>query len=89
MSREIRQLVQELLERSQSERLLTIRQAADRLSVSTRTIYRLVADGQLESVKVRGCTRLRESAVAAVSGSSAAELDISPQVRHEPEPVSP
>jgi len=88
MSHEIRQLVQELLDSSKSDRLLTIEATAERLSVSTRTVYRLVADGKLGPVKVRGCTRLRESSVAALSGSDAEEVDTDSEAQSVSQPVS-
>lgn len=57
-------LVSQLLSRSQPMKLLTVPQVADRLAVSTRTVYRMVAEGQLETVKVRGCTRIVQDSVA-------------------------
>ena len=41
--------------------LLTIDDAAQRLSVSRWTVYRLHRDGKLRFVKVRGGTRIRAS----------------------------
>lgn len=46
-----------------SDRLLRPDQAAELLNVSTRSIYRLLAEGQLTGLKVRGCLRVRESSV--------------------------
>jgi excisionase family DNA binding protein len=43
------------------DRLVTKKQAAERLAVSTRTIDRLVALGQLEKVFVGPSPRLRKS----------------------------
>jgi excisionase family DNA binding protein len=40
------------------EGLVTVRQAAEMLAVSPRTIWRMIADGQLRVVRLRGCTRL-------------------------------
>jgi excisionase family DNA binding protein len=44
--------------------LLTIPETADRLRVSSRTIYRMVNAGDLNTVKVRRCTRVKESSLA-------------------------
>jgi excisionase family DNA binding protein len=44
--------------------VLTVPEAADSLQVSRATIYRLLADGVLESIKVRGVTRIRPTAIA-------------------------
>ena len=41
----------------------TIPQVADLLAVSKSTIYRLVADGSLESILIRSKKRIRKSAV--------------------------
>jgi excisionase family DNA binding protein len=38
--------------------LIRVKQAAEMLGVSPRTIWRMIADGQLRAVYVRGCTRL-------------------------------
>lgn len=45
--------------------LLTISEAADKLRVSTRTIARLIADGQLDTFKIR---RRRLISKAAIRG---------------------
>lgn len=50
--------------------LITTSAAADLLGVSTRTVNRLVADGRLERVKVRGATRFRRHDVLALSEES-------------------
>ncbi len=47
------------------ERLLTVRAAARVLNVSVRTVWRMIADGELHAVRMRRCTRL---AVAEVLG---------------------
>ena len=44
--------------------LLTIPETAASLQVSRATVYRLVKDGSLQVVKVRGLTRVRPSAIA-------------------------
>lgn len=41
--------------------LLTVSEAAERLSVSERTIYRLLEDRELERIKVGATTRIPES----------------------------
>lgn len=41
-------------------RVLTIKEAADRMSVSTKTIYRLMNWGKLRKVKIGGATRISE-----------------------------
>jgi excisionase family DNA binding protein len=38
--------------------LLKVAEAAAMLGVSPRTIWRMIADGQLKAVRVRGCTRV-------------------------------
>lgn len=43
--------------------LLTIPQAADLLAVSRSTVYRLIDDGRLETVHVRGIRRIRPAAL--------------------------
>ena len=41
-------------------RLLTVREVAERLAVSTKTVYRLKSEGVLAYVKVRGSLRFGE-----------------------------
>lgn len=43
--------------------MLSVRETAKRLYVSERTVWRLLEDGQLPRVKVRGVTRIPTSAV--------------------------
>ena len=45
------------------QNLLRLPDVARRLSVSLRTVHALLATGDLEFVKIRGATRVRESAV--------------------------
>lgn len=45
------------------EQMLTVRQCADMLGVSRMTVYRLIHDGALRSVKIRESFRVPESAV--------------------------
>jgi excisionase family DNA binding protein len=40
------------------EALLTVRETAERLHVSQRTVWRMIADGQLTACRFRRCTRL-------------------------------
>jgi excisionase family DNA binding protein len=44
-----------------ADRFVTVKYAAEFLGVSVRTVWRMVADGQLEVRRVRGCTRLAMS----------------------------
>jgi len=46
--------------RQETQRLITKKMTAKRLSVSTRTIDRMVAEGSLEKVFLRGSVRFRE-----------------------------
>jgi excisionase family DNA binding protein len=39
-------------------KLVSVKEAADLLSISPRTVWRMIADGQLTPVRVRRCTRL-------------------------------
>ena len=43
-----------------NQRLITKQMTAQRLSISTRTVDRMVADGLLEKVYLRGSVRFRE-----------------------------
>jgi excisionase family DNA binding protein len=47
------------------KKAVTVEAAADLLGVSVRTVWRMIADGQLHAIRVRRCTRL---AVAEVLG---------------------
>jgi len=47
------------------KRAISVKAAAELLGVSERTVWRMIADGQLHTVRVRSCTRL---AVAEVVG---------------------
>jgi excisionase family DNA binding protein len=40
------------------ERLLSVKDTAQMLGVSGRTVWRMIADGQLTPVRIRRCTRL-------------------------------
>jgi excisionase family DNA binding protein len=42
------------------DRLLTVRDVADRLAVSTKTVYRLKSEGRLAYIKIGGSLRFRE-----------------------------
>lgn len=44
-------------------RNLTLKAAADLLGASTRTIYRLIVDGELIAFKVRGALRIPEESL--------------------------
>jgi excisionase family DNA binding protein len=41
--------------------ILTIPQVAEYLSVSERTVWRMIADGRLATIKFGSSTRIRES----------------------------
>jgi len=43
--------------------LLSIPQTAEALTLSRSTIYRLINDGEIESIMVRGIQRIRPSAL--------------------------
>jgi excisionase family DNA binding protein len=40
------------------DRLLSVKDAAQMLGVSGRTVWRMISAGQLTPVHIRGCTRL-------------------------------
>jgi len=40
------------MERTMEKELLTIQEVADRFSVSRRTVYRLINDGKLSTIKI-------------------------------------
>ena len=46
-------------ENDNSNGAVCVKKAATILGVSTRTIWRMIADGQLKKIPVRGCARLR------------------------------
>ena len=46
-----------------TERLLTLPEVALRLSISRRTVERLIRDGALEAVAIRGSTRVEPGEV--------------------------
>jgi excisionase family DNA binding protein len=48
---------------SQPTQLLTIKDTAAILAVSTRTVSRLVASGELESIRIGGARRIRSGAL--------------------------
>jgi excisionase family DNA binding protein len=48
------------------ERMLTVREAARRLGVSTATVYKLCARGELAHVRVLNALRIPPAALAAV-----------------------
>lgn len=50
--------------------LLTVRDVAARLQVSTKTVYRLKNEGSLGFVKVRGSLRFREDDLRALENRS-------------------
>lgn len=44
--------------------MLRVNEVAKKLSVSSRTVWRMIAEGQLKAVRVRGCRRIYGSSVA-------------------------
>ena len=51
--------------------LYTVKQAAEFATVSASTIYRVIAEGKLETVKIRGCTRILGTVLLAYCGMAA------------------
>ena len=52
-----------LKKHSDRERLLTVEETAAQLNVSTRTIYRLAAEGQVVGLKIKGSLRIEPNSV--------------------------
>jgi excisionase family DNA binding protein len=52
-------------EMEKTDRLLRMKAAAVRLGVSVRTLYRIIAEGGLPLVHIRGCSCLREADLTA------------------------
>jgi excisionase family DNA binding protein len=46
---------------------IPVKRAAQKLSVSPRTVWRMIADGDLKATHIRGCTRLSYSDVVRYS----------------------
>jgi len=42
-------------------RMMTIKDVADRLRISTKTVYRLINEGKLVPIKIRRNTRIEET----------------------------
>lgn len=42
--------------------MLTVEEIAERLKVTTRTVYRWIDDGKLKAVKIQGIVRITEEA---------------------------
>jgi excisionase family DNA binding protein len=55
----------------EAETLLTVREVAGRLRVSTATVYKLCARGELRSVRVLNALRISKSDLAALAGGAA------------------
>jgi excisionase family DNA binding protein len=49
---------------NQTAQLLTVKETALTLGVSTRTVTRLIASGDLESVTIGRCRRIRTTAIS-------------------------
>jgi excisionase family DNA binding protein len=53
---------------SEAERLLSVREAADRLGVTTATVYKLCSRGHLRIVRVLNTIRIQPDALASYVG---------------------
>jgi len=52
-----------------------VKRAASILGVSTRTIWRMIAAGELTAIRIRGCTRLLQAQVLGyLNGNGKASL---------------
>lgn len=54
----------------QNKKAVTVKVAADLLGVSVRTVWRMIADGQLHAVRYRRCTRLSVAEVLMAVGQT-------------------
>ncbi len=61
--------------------LLKIVEAADVLRISGRTVRRLISEGQLPIVRVRGSVRIRRADLEAVATNGTGPEPIRPSVR--------
>jgi len=61
--KEVRALKAELKRDSQASELLTKNDVANVLNVSLRTVDTLLANGELEATRIRGCVRFTREAV--------------------------
>lgn len=52
-----------------ADRLLTVTEAADLLRISRSTVYQLMAEGSLRSLRVRGRRLIAESDLAQLTGT--------------------
>jgi len=57
-------------DRKKKQMLRTIRGAGDYLSVSRSTVYRLIEEGRLKRVYLRGAPRITESSLVRLAGES-------------------
>lgn len=57
-------------DREKKQMLRTIRGAGDYLSVSRSTVYRLIEEGKLKRVYLRGAPRITESSLVRLAGES-------------------
>ena len=62
------------------DRLLTIREVADRLAVSTSTIHRMIGSGEIKSRRIRGAIRFTKADVDALIAE--AEVGDEPTIGH-------
>ena len=56
---------------SSEKKLLSKQETADRFGVSTRTVERMFAHGELTKIKIRGCVRARLDEVQRLLGGGA------------------
>ena len=64
--------ISDMKDEANGAKLLRVREAAARLAVSPRTVWRMIAAKNLQVVHVRGCTRVLLAEVAKyVKGGSA------------------
>jgi len=56
--------------RKKKQMLRSIQSAADYLSVSRSTVYRLIEEGKLKRVYLRGAPRITESSLVRLAGES-------------------
>lgn len=73
--------------------ILTVAEVAKRLKMANRTVYAMLAAGEMPGFKIRGQWRLRRSVFEAwldgLSGSASANVETTPPVRAEPANAQP